>query len=521
MENKNASNLGLKSKIQYEIKSDSYSSEEEEEDKIDKNSKNGGNENNFEEKLQSNNNKEKDNDLSKNEENISNTEENQENDNKNMNEKQEEMTNNKNQDTSDNNDDNKSQKSDDSNLQNKKTDMLSKAEIINSGTHSTDEITNSRNPSKAEGIESSTFVTEALQSNLISSTYLPFERKENNEKSEKPEKQESSIYQTQSQSQFIDPQKVENAMNAFLKDKTIPPTELVSPVIDLMNNKKIDYLEVSDYGNAEKMDRAIELLIKMIEELELQKAEDEKNKSFKNRLDSLNSKLSEINQKYDDKILSLQNALEEKIQELGKKQEAQIKQFKEKWQSQEQIKQFDRPSKQLLSMRHIEKQMALSKRYDDARKTKALADKIQNQEEVAAQKTMEDNMKADFLKLRSLQQKEVDNAARHCDKQIEELEMQREKEIAPIKIAIRQMDMKKTYSKKIIKVPKSQQTQILLQTPKQTPNKNQTTAVRMVKYRNEFQADLSIAPIDDEQFIKLTKATQKQKQRSKSSLPPL
>ncbi|OHS96802.1 hypothetical protein TRFO_36959 [Tritrichomonas foetus] len=362
----------------------------------------------------------------------------------------------------------------------------------------------------------STFVTETSKSNLIQA--VDISENDDDFDNNQRESRESEIAQIEP----IDPAEIESALNSLLKYQTIPPEHYYDAVVQLINHRRIDHLEVSDYRTAEKLDKALDLMNKSIEELQKKQIEMDREQSLNNRFESLQNKLDEINDKYDSKIQQLQATLDEKLNDLTNQQEFQIYQFKEKWQNPDFLKQFDRPSKRLLTMRHLEKRMALSKRYEEAKKTKMQADKLQANEEAAMQKQMEEIMKTDFLKLRATQQQEVDKMARRTDALIEELELQREREIAPVKIAIKQFDIKKNAvtAKKVITVPKTPAQLQMINQNKIAP-KTPKTAARIIKYRNECQADLAISPIDDEQFCKMMNLTNRQKKRAKSSLPPL
>lgn len=361
----------------------------------------------------------------------------------------------------------------------------------------------------------STFLTETAEIHLLKAT----DSGENHKSSKKIE-----------QPQPIDQAEIESALNSLLEKNKLPPPEYTDQLIQLINHKRMDCLENSDYKGAENLDSALFTLVTKNSEESQQKSIQNNETMFNDRLDSIKSRITDINNRYDLKMQTVQNNFEEKYQQLSEIHESQISQFKEKWQNPDFLKQFDRPSKNLLSMRNFEKQMALSGRYKDAKGAKIQADRIQQQEEKEAQKQMEEIMKAEFLKLRNQQQLEVNKMSSRNDAQLEEIEMQREKELEPWNVALKKLNNKK---KSILSQNLRQKSvSVKISIPKvhqnspSTSQKTPRTAQRVIKYKNTCQTDFSILPIDDQQFSRLVSISSKQKARSKSSvvkksLPPL
>lgn len=362
-------------------------------------------------------------------------------------------------------------------------------------------------------LPTSTFLTETAETHLLKATEP--------DANKKPKK---AIVQ----SQPIDPVEIESALNSFLEKNKLPPPEYTDSVIQLINHKRMDCLEESDYKGAENLDSALDVLIKKNSEESQQKSFQDNEQKFNDRLDFIKNKISDINSRYDSKIQTAQENFEEKYHQLMELHEVQIRQFKEKWQDPDFLKQFDRPSKNLLSMRFFEKQMALSGRYKEAKGAKVQADRIQQNEEKEAQKQMEGIMKSEFLKLRNQQQIEVNKMSSRNDIQLEEIEMQRKKELEPLVVALKKLDNKK----KSILTVKAKSASAKITIPKSHQNspsamqKTPRTAQRVIKYKSICQADFSISPIDDQQFQRLATMSTRQKARAKSSLvkqslPPL
>lgn len=362
-----------------------------------------------------------------------------------------------------------------------------------------------------DGQMSSTFLTEAQESQLIQATVI----EKNNDETNTQSNQDIQV------TPQIDPEELEAAYNSLVKYQTIPPSHYFDSMVKYINRKRIEELENSDYREVEKLDSLLELLNQKNQDQANQQSIDEKEQAFKTRSDSLENRIQDINNRYDSKIKALQDQFETRFEELSANQEMEVMKFKEKWQNPDFIKQFDRPSKQLLTMRYQETRMALSKRYEDAKKAKSQADRLQRSEEANAQRVMEETMKAEFLRLRTHQQQEVNKLSLRNDSQLEAIEVQRKRELEPLKIALRQLEGKK--KTRISLLTKS--VPITIPQAVQNSPKSPRTAARFILYRNGVQTDINIAPIDDNQFLAMTKRTARQRTRAKSSmsrsLPPL
>lgn len=76
----------------------------------------------------------------------------------------------------------------------------------------------------------------------------------------------------------------------------------------------------------------------------------------------------------------------------------QNKEFKEKWQNPYYLLQFNHPSTELLEKRDLEKRMAISRYYDEARIIQNEADNLQLEEEMKRQQIIEKKMERDLLR---------------------------------------------------------------------------------------------------------------------------
>ena len=230
---------------------------------------------------------------------------------------------------------------------------------------------------------------------------------------------------------------------------------------------------------------------------------------------------AKVIEEYKAKMEQANEESSDKFDQLSAKHKEEFDRFRAKWQDPEFLKQFNRPSPRLLSLRDMEKKMALAKRYADAKVVKQKADRQQEEEEAAMQRVIENTMRREFVKMREQQRKEVEAMERHSDKMMQDMERQRKKEIGTLNITMTKlMEVKKNKSPnwRFHTVPRSLVKMRTDARADKGPLSPRTTE-KMIKYRDETSAELKIAPVDDS---RLNRQIAISKHRAKrTSLPHL
>lgn len=295
-----------------------------------------------------------------------------------------------------------------------------------------------------------------------------------------------------------DPDEVEEMLDGLLKNGTLPSSESREPVLNLINRKKVSALFSADYESAEVYENAAISII----ENEVQSAKDHKDhhqEELRNyRNNSLQQKMDDTEKKYKDQIKKNSEECERRLKEAETRHNEEIEQFKENWKNPEYIKQFSKPSSLMLNMRYIEKKLALAKRYGDAINQRKLGDQQQQIEQENLRKTLEIQMKTDYLKMRERHKNEIEKIEGHYDGLNQGLKDRMNREIKSIKFAMTQNNLVKQPDQMRQKW-KMAGTLKTAQTSLPTPR----TKKKFDQYKYERSATLVVTPFDDSTLSKL------------------
>ena len=94
--------------------------------------------------------------------------------------------------------------------------------------------------------------------------------------------------------------------------------------------------------------------------------------------------------------------------------------------------------------------MAISRMYQKAKEMRSLADQLQKEESLNAQKKISHQLEIELEKLKKNQKKEINSHDEHKEKVLRNLNLEMEKQINPINTAIQQMKAKKGPPRKLL-----------------------------------------------------------------------
>lgn len=307
----------------------------------------------------------------------------------------------------------------------------------------------------------------------------------------------------------VDPKEVEDALESLINHQTQPVEQLHDPVMQLINRKKLDALIERDYDLAEKYDQTAEILQKGGDDLLFERDERIRKSTMDDRADSISERRNNLQQKYDNKIEELKTERRTALENLQIQQENENESFKSKWRDPNFISKYKRPSPELLQLRYIEKKLALSKFYDEAKEKKIHADKQQKIEEKQTQFIIEKEMKKDFFRMKDAQLFQLKKVAEYYDSQIKSIELQRDKELKAIDYALKQVEIKKNTvpNRKLHSIPK----ELTMMNDKYTDTSSTAkmsprTLAKLAKFRVEKKGKISVSPISESTFSKLIAA---------------
>ena len=173
----------------------------------------------------------------------------------------------------------------------------------------------------------------------------------------------------------------------------------------------------------------------------------------------------------------------------------EIREFKEKWKNPEFLKTFSRPSPKMLQMRHVEKKLAIQKKYMEAKQMKEIADQQQLLEEQEMEEHVLQQMKMDYQKMIDRQQSEIDRVEEFYGENNLRLQMKMKRAIEGLEVAIRQNDAPKVESTMRRRWQTATSTSL---TAPATAVATPRTQKKYIEYKGERNASLRISPVRDD-----------------------
>jgi hypothetical protein len=270
----------------------------------------------------------------------------------------------------------------------------------------------------------------------------------------------------------------------------------------------------ADYGQAEKCDEALRILRQHDRIAAFQEVKQHECEQLLHRGALLKSRRDAINTEFSEQVDRMRAASYTRYEDLYARHRQEIEHFKEKWQAPAFLRQFNRPSARLLALREVEKKMALSGMFAEAKSTKRMADDLQAKEEAAMQAEIESQMRAEFARLRERQKGEAEKMVKHDDKLLDRMEDRRQRRLDPLRAAAKRL---------LIPPKKAVARQSIVGTFGIIPPPPIITSPRtrneLAKFRETVGAELKAPVIDDKAFERLT-APGKTKQRLRPAKLP-
>jgi hypothetical protein len=261
-----------------------------------------------------------------------------------------------------------------------------------------------------------------------------------------------------------------------------------------LNRKKVDALVHSDYDKAQVYEDAMQSILEHESRELTGMLSDRDRASADFRRETIKQKLQTQTQELNNAIQSNQAEEAQKLQQLESVHNQEIAEFKARWRSAEWLKQFARPSPQMLQMRHVEKKLALQKRYGDAKKMKELTDRRQCLEEDLLKKHVESQLKLDYQKLMERHQSEVDRLETFYGMSNLKLELKLRKTVRGLEIALKQSEVPRL---ELAMVKRRKARTLASTTAPQNAVLTPRTQKVYAQFRTGRNADLRLPAVDD------------------------
>lgn len=213
-------------------------------------------------------------------------------------------------------------------------------------------------------------------------------------------------------------EETEKILKRFKKTGRVPISVKSGQLIPYMQRNRVNALLHGDYDKAKEYDEMSKeitiALTKTIGEERKQsritqlqnKLEDEKNQHFMFRREWLQriSKEEDLNK--------------QRLAELNEKQEKDLLEFEQKWNNEDYLRRYTKPSTQLLQMKAMERSMVIAKMYDQAKMMRKSASIIEKRESTESQQRAKQEMVVERQRLVDKQNHEFLRFKEKCEQQI-------------------------------------------------------------------------------------------------------
>lgn len=234
----------------------------------------------------------------------------------------------------------------------------------------------------------------------------------------------------------------EKALKNFIQYGQFPLAHIFERVVRVCFKKKILCVLDGDYDKASLYDITISKLSQLLADNQLGYKIDEIKAKDERRIEELQERINITNEMYQKRINNIEKDYKNRVESLLDRQEKEQDYFEEKWNSPLNYAKYSKPSNSLLQLRYIERKQAIFKDYEDARKTKMEADRLQKIEEEAAHELMQNNMNKAYQRLVTRQDNDVKKLNDLGKKAINDVKRQLEYEIECIQKAIKNIQRK-------------------------------------------------------------------------------
>lgn len=319
------------------------------------------------------------------------------------------------------------------------------------------------------------------------------------QQSQKPKKLDSSTQMYQATKN--DPQFQKAFRDLVDKNKTPPPMFFI-PIQRELQRKYIKSLENENYDESERLDSALSITSRQMEEIMLTERHNNEIQEYKERMSASQQELTNKQNEWKKIFAQYQQETADGYQLLMKRHKEEEEDFQKLWGDPSNLVYFNKPSARLLQLRTQQKQLAISKHYAEAKAMKAEVEQLQQIESEEAQKRAVDAMIIAHKAMEDRHQKEIDCFHEKARRTQYFLQDQMKKELLPFEMQIKKIQITLNDEKLLNGKQKRRDTtrdvnKLRLTSREVYPHKDAQTQRAMLNYRYRAEpVKLDISGID-------------------------
>ena len=238
----------------------------------------------------------------------------------------------------------------------------------------------------------------------------------------------------------------ESAIQRFKKTGRIPLTANPPDLIHQLQRERVNAIIKGDYDHAKECDQVSRNVTAAVTRDAEEKKKRELLQQTEEKLEQARAEYQEVQEACRKRIDDEDEQLKKRLYDLSNQHEEEIQQFEKKWNSEDFLRRYTKPSGQLLQMKAIERSMVIARMFDQAKNVRKRASFTEKRESREQQDRAKREMDIERKRLIERQTREFDLLRLKCTqlmdvtkKQVEEEERPHIKKIRKLERAIEEI----------------------------------------------------------------------------------
>ena len=231
----------------------------------------------------------------------------------------------------------------------------------------------------------------------------------------------------------------QQAIHNFLTHGIVPAAVQRQKVAQYIKKQQVDSMLNGDYHEAAHYFRICNKFVDACKVTRDTSNDDERKQAMKEEIYQLEYKIDDINTAIDAELEAVRQEGETLRTNADQKHEDDVRNFIEKWENEDALISFSKPSFTLQELRRKEKQAILGKNYEAASRLKNEADELEQQETAKAQKLAQQTLEKERTVIEEKYNRQLESINKTITYKTNKLETKRHQQIHPIKCRIKKI----------------------------------------------------------------------------------
>jgi hypothetical protein len=222
----------------------------------------------------------------------------------------------------------------------------------------------------------------------------------------------------------------------MMNTKKCPELSAINPLRAWVARELQVSIEECHYGYGERLRDGEEMLSRFAHADDSALERQKRQQAAAERWGMTRAVLAETTAEWTERISNWRTGQDTHLAEIQARHREDIKRFEAKWADPHYLLTFNKASPRLIFLRNNERNMALFRQFERAKKIKAEADRLEKEEAYEAQKRAIAAMKLDFQTMIEKQKRELTCLSIYIDSRVELYEKKRDESVHPIQMII-------------------------------------------------------------------------------------